>query len=114
MANFADCAVSIVGGDFDNQSDSARTVALKGDFLVDGTGQLTGTALDGTLNVVLGHVLGFGRGDGPAQPGVGIRVATALTGGHGDFADEAGEDLAPFGVEGAFFVLDCGPFRVAG
>ena len=50
----------------------------------------------------------------PRSRGIDLRITAALTSGHGDFPDQAREDLFAFGIERAFFVLDCGPFRVAG
>src|ERR1700722_2237332 len=114
MANLAHGTVAIVGGDFDDQSDAPGAVALEGDLLIDGTGKFTGAALDRSLDIVGRHVLGFGCGDRAAQAGIRIRIPPTLAGSHGDFPDQTGEDLAAFGVECALFVLDCGPFGMAG
>src|ERR1700691_6145548 len=110
MAHLADGTIAIVRGHFDDKRDASGTVALKGDLLIDRSGQFPGAALD----VVLRHVLRLGSGDGAAQPGIGIHISPALASRHGDFPDQAGEDFAALGVKCALFVLDCGPFGVAG
>ncbi len=90
---------------------AAGAVALVGDLLVGDAFEFAGAALDGALDVVGGHVLGLGRGDGGAEARIAVWVSAAAgLGGYGDFLDETGEDLATFGVKRAFFVLDCGPF----
>src|ERR1700691_6144910 len=114
MAHLAHSTVAIVRGHFDDESDTPGTVALKGDLLIDRSGQFTGAALNGALDVVLRHVLRLGSGDGPAQPGIGVHISPALASSHGDFPDQAGEDLAALGIKCALFVLDCGPFGMAG
>src|ERR1700761_1178565 len=113
MAHLAHRAVAIVGRGLDQQRDAARTVALEGDLFIERAGQLTGAALDGALDVVLRHVLRLGCEDRRAQPRITVRVAAPACR-HADFLDQAGEDLAALRVQRAFFVLDCGPFRMAG
>ena len=61
-----------------------------------------------------GHVFCLGGQHRGAQPGIAVGVAPASLRGDGDFFDQAGEDLAALGVESALFVLDCGPFGMAG
>ena len=110
MADFADGAIFVVGEDFDDDGYAAGAVALVGDLLVGDAFEFAGAALDGALDVVGGHVLGFGGGDGSAEAGVAVGISSALLGGDGDFLDEAGEDLAAFGVKRALLMLDCRPF----
>ena len=111
MANFADRAVLVVGEHLDDDGDATGAVALVGDLLVGDAFELAGAALDGALDVVGGHVLRLGRGDGAAQTGIAVGVSAAAgLGGDGDFLDQTGEDLATFGVKRALLVLDCGPF----
>ncbi len=95
---------------FDDEGYAAGAVALVGDLLVGDAFEFAGAALDGAFDVVGGHVLGFGGGDSSAEAGVAVGVSSALFGGDGDFLDEAGEDLAAFGVKRALFMLDCRPF----
>src|SRR3954469_18999143 len=110
MTDFADGAVPVIGGELDQQGDAARTVALPPPLFVGRAGQFAGTTLDGAFDVVAGHIGGFGVEDGLAQTRVFIRIATPDTGGHDDFANNTGEDLAALSVERALLVLDCGPF----
>ena len=113
MTNLAHGAVAIVGQRLHDDRHAAGPVALEGDLFVAHAFQFAGAALDGPLDVVLRHVFGLGRGNGGAQPGVAVRVAAAL-GSDGDFLEQTGEYLAALGIQRALFVLDCGPFRMAG
>src|SRR5215472_10348700 len=110
VTDFADRAVAIVGVDLRQQGDTAGTVAFQYEFFVDGTGQFTGSTLDGALDVVGRHILRLRGRDGGAQAGIGIGISPAVLGGNRDFLDKASENLAPLGVESALFVLDGGPF----
>ena len=55
---------------------------------------LTGAALDGAVDVVVGHVGVFGVLNRHAQPEVGVGVSTALLRGDNDLARQLGEQLA--------------------
>ena len=77
VADFADRAIAVIGGDFDQDGHAAGAVAFEGDLFVGNARQLAGTALDGALDVVGGHVLGLSRGHGGAQPGILFRIAAA-------------------------------------
>ncbi len=85
------------------------TVAFEGKFFVVGAGQFAGAALDGPLDIVGGHVLSLGGGNGGAQARIGIRIA-AIFCGNADFLDKARKNLAALGVKRALLVLNCGPF----
>ncbi len=110
MADFAYGAVLVVGEDVDDDGDATGAVAFVGDLFVADAFELAGSALDGALDVLVRHVLGFGGGDGSAKAGIAVGVSSAELGGDGDFLDQAGEDLAALGVEGALLVLNCRPF----
>ena len=110
MADLADSAVAVVGQDLDDDGDAAGTVALEGDVLVARAFDLTRAALDGALDVVVGHVLGLGCHDGAAQARIAVGISAAGLGRDHDFLDQAGKDLAALGVECALLVLDCRPF----
>src|ERR1700754_3313546 len=110
MANLADSAILVVGENVDDDGDATGAVALVGDLLVGDAFELAGSALNGALDIFRRHVFGLGRGDGSAQAGISVSVASAELGGDGDFLDQAGEDLSALGVEGALLVLDCRPF----
>src|SRR5205807_6467874 len=94
VANFADGAVAVVGGHLGDQRYSAWAVTFKGDLFVCSAGQFAGTALDGALDVVRRHVLGFGRGNGSPQARISFRITAAALGRHGYFFDQASEYLA--------------------
>ena len=60
------------------------------------------------------HVARLRIGDDRAEPRVHVGVAAAGAGRHGQFLDEAREDLAALGVGGALLVLDRVPLGMAG
>src|SRR6185437_12729461 len=110
MANFADGAIAIIGCRFDDYSDATGTVALERDFFVVRTFQLTRTALDRTLDIILRHIFCLGRGNSTTQPRIAIWISAAGPGSHCNFLDQARENLAAFSVGRALLVLNCGPF----
>ena len=110
MTDLADRAVAIVGVNVEQQRHAAGTVPFQGKFFVSCTRQFSSAALDGPLDVVGRHVLGFGCGDGAAQARIRIGIPTAILGGNADFLDQAGENLAALSVERALLMLNCGPF----
>src|SRR3989454_9392296 len=75
--------------------------------------ELAGPALDGLLDVVGGHVDVFGLGDGQAEAGVALGVATSEASGDGDLTDDLGEDLAALGVYGRLVPLRGRPGTMA-
>src|SRR5579862_13143 len=109
VTDFADGAVPVVGVDLSEDGDAARTVALERELFVSRAGQFAGTALDGSLDVIGGHVLALSGEDRRTQTRIAIRITTAIFGGNADFLDEASENLAALGVERALLVLNCGP-----
>src|SRR2546422_10332794 len=70
VANLGDGAVGVVGGSFDEQGRAAGPVRLVGDLFVRHARELARSLLDGALDVVERHVLGFGGVDCGAEPGV--------------------------------------------
>ena len=71
-----------------------------------------GAALDGAVDVVLGHAVAARLLDGVQERRIGGRVAAALFGGHRDGARELGEQLAAPSVLLALLVLDGRPLGV--
>ena len=106
-------AVGVVGERFDDHRDAAGTVAFVRDFLVRGAFELTGAALDGALDVVLGHVVRLRLGHRRAEARVAVDVAAAEPRGDGHFLDDAREDFAALRVGSTLLVLDGAPFTVA-
>src|SRR5262249_40926712 len=72
-----------------------------------------GAALDGPLDVVVGHRALLGLLDGVVQRRVAGRVTAAVAGGNLNVLDQLGEHLAAFGVQGGLLVLGRRPFTVA-
>src|SRR5690606_24004667 len=98
-------AVAIVGQRLDDDGDAAGAIALVADFVI-----VLGIAargfLDGAFDIVLGHGLGAGIGDGQAQARIEGRIGLAHLGRHGDFAGQLGKDLGPDRVRLALAVHD--------
>ena len=109
MANLADGAIAIVGGDHHQDGGAARAVAFKHDLVDLAAFELAGAAHDGLLDVVGRHADGLGGGDGRSQARIHIRIA-AVSGGDHDLFNDARETLPALGVGGGFLVLDCRPF----
>jgi hypothetical protein len=106
-------AVGVVGHGLDHDRDAARPVAFVRELFVRDAVELTGAALDGAVDVVLGHVARLRFRDGGTETGVAVDVASAEAGGDGHFLDDAREDLAALGVRRTLLVLDGAPFAVA-
>ena len=85
----------VVGGAFDPDENAMGTFALVVDFLKIGSVFAFG-AFDGFLDVVLGHVLRLGGGDGGTERGVGIGIWSAGFGCHRDGAPQLGKKFRHF------------------
>ena len=112
MANLADGAIAIIGGDVDQHGRAARTVAFEHDLVDLAAFQFAGAAHDGFLDVVGGHADAFGRQDRRAQARIGVRIA-AIARGDRNFLDDARETFSALGVESGLFVLDGRPLGMA-
>ena len=88
-------------------------IALVADRLV-GLGVGARGLLDGTLDVVLGHVLGAGGLDGEAQARVHLGVGQAVPDRDRDLARQLGEQLGAGRVLAALAVHDVLELRMAG
>src|SRR5690606_10126825 len=88
-------------------------IAFVTDFFVVGAFQAASAALDGAVDVVLGHIGPSRLVDRQPEARVGGDVAAAHTGCYRDFLDETGPDFAALGIGGGFFMLDVGPFTVS-
>ena len=71
---------------------------------------LARAALDGLLDIVLGHVGFFGLDHSQPQSGIGRLVAATLARGDGEFLGDTGKDFAALGVAGGLLVFNGGPF----
>src|SRR5262249_10997348 len=107
-------AVAVVRHHVYQDGDAAGAVALVGDFLDDLAAQLAGAALDGPLDVVLGHADLPRLVDGVAQLQVHGRVAAAAPGCDDDRPAQLAPQLAALGVNRPFLVLDRRPVGMPG
>src|SRR3989344_5941373 len=94
VTHFAHRARAVVGGALDHDRDPGRTVSFIMHFFVMRAFELAGTALDGALDGVPGHVLIQGLVDGGAQARGTLRIAPAPRARrHRDLAAYLGENL---------------------
>ena len=113
LADLAGGAVAVVGQDFAEDGHAAGTVALVDDFFEVAAFELAGAALDGPLDVVLGHTDGLGVVDGVAEAQVGVRVAAAVLGRDDDRLGQPAPELAALGVNQGLLVFNARPMGMA-
>src|SRR5712692_10028308 len=114
MAHLTRSAVAIIGGAFDKYRDPARAITFITDFFVMRALELTGAALNGAFDIILGHILAQRLVDDGAQPRVMPGIPAPGAGGDGNLADNFGENFTALGVLRPFVAADIGPFTVAG
>ncbi len=102
--------VAVVGLGLDEDRHAARAVALVDDLLELLGLAAAGRLVDRPLDVVGRHVDRARLLDGEPQPVVGVRVAAALPGSHGDLPGDLGEQCSALGVGDALGAFDRGPF----
>src|SRR5579884_1537275 len=110
VSNFADDAIAVGSHHLNDHPHAAWTVAFEIHFLILFALDLSGAALDGSLDILIRHVLVFGSGNSRAEPGVGVGIATTDARRNRDFADQFGENAPPFGVGSRLFVFNRRPF----
>src|SRR5690606_41263746 len=89
-------------------------VARAPDGLPVGAGRLlTGAALAGALDGVVGHRRLLGLLDGVVERRVAVGITATRAGRHLDVLDQLREELAPLGIDRGLLVLGGGPFGVA-
>ena len=112
VAHFGYGAHFVVGHGVNNNGCAAYAVALVAYFFVADAFKVTAGFVDVVFDAVCGHVGGFGFVYSQAQARVGSGIRPALSGGYGDFADDARPDFAALFVLPAFAVLDVCPFTM--
>jgi hypothetical protein len=65
--------------------------------------------LDCPLDVFRRHIYTLCLVDNRSQPGVPVRITPANSGCDCDFFNDAGENLAPFGISGSLLVFNAMP-----
>ncbi len=110
VAHVGDGPVAVVGDDVDEDADAVRAIRLVDGFDQFTALQLARAALDGPVDVVLGHIGRAGIGHGQAQGGVAVHVAAALARSNGDLLGDARKLLAALGVAGRLLMFNGGPF----
>ena len=113
VAHFGHGAHAVVGHGVDHDGRPADAVALVADFLVGNAFLVAGGFVDVVFDAVGRHIGRLGALYGQAQARVHAQIAAASAGSDGNFADDAGPDLAPLFVLTTFTVLNIGPFAVS-
>lgn len=113
-AQVVDGPVLVIGNNLNHEGCSAGTKSFVNGFFDDVTGQFSSPLLDSAVNIVRGHVYGFGSLDGTAQAGVGVWIASAAFGCYGEFSGHFAEHFAFPGIDAFFDMLDFGPLVVTG
>ena len=108
-----DGSVFVVAQAFHNHRHLGRAIALVDDFVIVVALVAASAFLNGAFDVVGRHVHRLGRQYGSTQAGVKVGVFPPDAGCRGDLAGHLGEDLAPFGIDHTFFVLDGTPFTMS-
>src|SRR5436189_2654693 len=106
-------AVAVFGHDLAEDGRAAGAIAFVEHFLHIAALDLARAALDGSLDVVLGHADGFGVVDRKAEANVGVWIAAAHLGRDDDRLRQLRPKLAALGIDGRFAVLDVRPRRMA-
>src|SRR5205823_12973369 len=102
-ADFGCGAVLIVGGRFHDHRYPSGCVSLVSDLIeVLRVAGFAGAAFDGTLHVVVWHAGRTRRQDGTAQSRISIGIAATAFGRNRNLFRQLAENLAAFGVNGAF------------
>ena len=112
MANLGDRAVQVVCRHLDHDSRPTGSIRLVSNFLVSNTLELACALLDCPLYIIVGHIGCLGALYGAAQPGIGVRISTPLTGGNCNFPDQLRKMGTPLGIYSRFLSLDLRPFAV--
>jgi hypothetical protein len=87
VTNLGYGSVRVVGGGFDEDGRTARTISFVGQLLVHAPFELAGALLDAAIDVFTRHVHRLCRVDRGAQPRVARRIAAAGPGGYGDLSN---------------------------
>ena len=113
MTDLRDRTVTVVGQAVDHDGRAAGSVTFVAHLHVLDAVQFARAALDGTLDVVLGHALRLGLVDSQPQTRIRGQITAAGTRRDRDLLDQLREELAALLVLGALAMLDVRPFAVS-
>ena len=111
--NLGGSTVFIVGGDFHDDANASRSETFVTNIF-ESIRIPAGCLVDRSLDIVLGHGLPLGIGNGEAQARIGIRIGPTQFCSNRDLLGEAREQLGTHGVLTTFTVLDIRPLGVSG
>ena len=109
MAHVGSGTVAVVGDGINDDRNAAGRIAFIGDLLVGHVGQFTARLLDGALNIVIRHIVGFRLGNDVAQLAVGFGVCAAIAHSNRDFTANLGENSAAGSIRLALLRLNIMP-----
>ena len=101
--------LAFVGDGINDDRNAAGRIAFIGDLLVGHVGQFTARLLDGALNIVIRHIVGFRLGNDVAQLAVGFGVCAAIAHSNRDFTANLGENSAAGSIRLALLRLNIMP-----
>ena len=113
MADIACGAVAVIGKSFNYNGNSAGAVAFVNDVFKGCFVAHTGGFFNGSVYVVVRHIVGFRLKDKSLQLAVVVGVRASFTDCYGDFTADFGEDLAAGSVYAFFFAFDGTPFGMS-
>ena len=113
MAHIGSGTVLVVRQALHDNSHAVRAIALVYDGLVIVLVALSGSFLDDTIDVVVGHIVCLCLCDQITQLGICAGVRTALLNANRDLTADLGEDLALSSIRCLFLSLDVIPLRMS-
>ena len=113
MADIACGAVAVIGKSFNYNGNSAGAVAFVNDVFKGCFVAHAGGFFNGSVYVVVRHIVGFRLKDKSLQLAVVVGVRASFTDCYGDFTADFGENLAAGSVYAFFFAFDGTPFGMS-
>ncbi len=112
MPQLGDRPVLVICEGLHVYGDPPWSVSLVTHFLVGCPFQFSCAFLDGSFDVIRGHIHSLGICDGLSQARIGIRITPPDTSRYSEFTDDFRKNLSPLSVLGSFFMFDGMPFRM--
>lgn len=112
MTDFSNGTITVIGHHFYEHRDPTGGIALIGElFHVVGI-VVTGTASNSAIDGIAGHVSTEGFIYRCTQPRIVLNNTTTLLGGHHQFTNQLGKQLAPLGILGGLAMLNVCPLTM--
>ena len=109
MTDFADRPIPVISRHLNNHRYAPRTITLESNLFVTDALEFACSSLNGTLDIVSGHVLSFGCSNCRPETWITVRIAATTLRRNRDLFDQSRKGLSSLGVESTLFMLDSGP-----